>query len=423
MNQQLIDRAYKVILENDKGSYTVPTKGLYPFQWNWDSCLSALAIAYFDEARAWREITSLFEHQWEDGMVPHIVFHEPDEGYFPGPEVWQTKRPTPTSGITQPPVAGHVIRLLLERGKDKELALQEARSLVPKVLAWHEWFYRCRDPQATGLAAVLHPWETGRDNSVDWDAPFEIVPTHGVESYQRRDTDHAKPEHRPTKNQYDRYIYLIQKFRSLNWDNAKLHDASLFCVVDPGFNAILIRSSKDMLEVAKAIGDSQTAARFGELAMLGEAALEGLWSSSMGQYLCFDRAAGRFIENSSVGGLMPILTTASHAREISSRLRSFREKCKYLVPSQDPQSPEFDGHRYWRGPAWLIINYLIKTGLEDCGEQEIANWILQDSLELIHKSGFAEYYHPITAQACGGGDFTWTAAMVIEFLYSSSGCS
>ena len=26
--------------------------------------------------------------QWPDGMVPHIVFHKPDPGYFPGPERW-----------------------------------------------------------------------------------------------------------------------------------------------------------------------------------------------------------------------------------------------------------------------------------------------------------------------------------------------
>ncbi len=64
--------AIEVLKENDQGTYTVPTKGLYPFQWNWDSCLTALGQAHFDEARAWAEIETLFEHQWPDGMVPHI---------------------------------------------------------------------------------------------------------------------------------------------------------------------------------------------------------------------------------------------------------------------------------------------------------------------------------------------------------------
>ena len=45
--------------------------------------------------------------------------------------------------------------------------------------------------------------------------------------------------------------------------------------------------------------------------------------------------------------------------------------------------------------------------------------IKHDSLELIEKGGFAEYYDPLSCAACGGGEFTWTAAMVIEFVNQS----
>ena len=55
--------AAEILSENDReGCYTIPTKGLYPFQWNWDSCLTALGWMYLDEDRAWREIETLFEH-------------------------------------------------------------------------------------------------------------------------------------------------------------------------------------------------------------------------------------------------------------------------------------------------------------------------------------------------------------------------
>ena len=33
---------------------------------------------------------------------------------------------------------------------------------------------------------------------------------------------------------------MLEHFRSLNWDTAKLHDTSPFQVVPPGFNAILL---------------------------------------------------------------------------------------------------------------------------------------------------------------------------------------
>lgn len=411
--------AADVLAENDRGTYTVPTKGLYPFQWNWDSCLTALGQARLDEARAWTEIETLFAHQWEDGMAPHIVFHVEDDGYFPGPGVWRTNRKrVQTSGITQPPVAGFAVRRLYERAKDKALAAQKAQALLPKIDKWHKWFYACRDPQGEGLAAIIHPWESGRDNSVDWDAPFARVPTDGIEPYERRDLKHADASQRPTKEQYDRYLWLVQLFRGLSWDNAKLHDASPFRVVDPGFNAILIRSCADLAALADALGEKALAAENRARAEKGLAALERLWSDDYGQYLCFDRAAGNLIGSPSVGGLLPVFARipAARAQAVARKLEELSTRARYLAPSHDPADSRFNAKRYWRGPVWLVVNYMIYDGLKAAGEKDMAAKIMASSLDLIGQSGFAEYYDPHTGAPCGGGRFTWTAAMVLEFL-------
>ena len=418
MTQALIEQAEQVLWQNDRGHYTVPTHGLYPFQWNWDSCLSALGMAHFDEARAWTEIDTLFAHQWPDGMVPHIIFHEEDDGYFPGPGVWQTGRDKPTSGITQPPVAGFAVRRLWETAQDKALANTRARALLPLIHAWHQWFFRCRDPEAVGLVAIIHPWESGRDNSIDWDAALDRVPTDGLEPFTRRDTQHANPDHRPTQAQYERYIWLIQKFRSLGWDNARLHDASPFQVVDPGFNAILIRSCSDLADLADQLDEPEIARQSRDYAARGVAAMEHLWSDAHSQYLCLDRTTGKLIESLSVGGLLAAFAAIppERAAAIASRIKELGEVTDFLIPSHDPRAAEFDGLRYWRGPAWLIVNYMIADGLSRAGQSEMVGRIVADSVRLIETSGFAEYYDPITAEPCGGGQFTWTAAMVIEFL-------
>ncbi len=414
----LAAQAVAILRENDRGSYTVPTKGLYPFQWNWDSCLTALGQRHVDEARAWTEIETLFAHQWPDGMVPHIVFHERDDGYFPGPDVWATGRPVPTSGITQPPVAGFAVKRLWEGAADRAAAEDRARALVPKVAAWHRWFFACRDPGAEGLVAVLHPWEAGRDNAVDWDAPFEGVPTEGIAPYTRRDTQHADPAHRPTKAQYDRYLWLVERFRGLGWDNARLHDASPFKVVDPGFNAILIRSAADLAALAAALGMDAIAAENRGHAARGLAALEGLWSDAHGQYLCRDRATGGLIDSASSGGILPAFAPIPPARAaaLAARVEALGGRARYLVPSQDPADPRFDPRRYWRGPVWLVVNYMIADGLMRAGQGAAAARITADSLDLIRASGFAEYYDPLDGAPLGGGRFTWTAAMVLEFL-------
>ncbi|MFV0359668.1 MGH1-like glycoside hydrolase domain-containing protein [Tropicimonas sp.] len=418
MKQDLINAAREVLRGTDRGSYTVPTNGLYPFQWNWDSVLSALGFAHFDEARAWTEIETLMAHQWPDGMVPHIIFHQMDDGYFPGPEVWNTGRPVPTSGISQPPVAGFAVRRIHDRARDKAMSAERARALLPRIHAWHEWFYRHRDPQGTGLVAIIHPWESGRDNSVDWDDAFTRVPTEGVQPFRRRDTAHANPEHRPTDEQYKRYIWLVQHFRNLNWDNARLHDASPFRMVDPGFNAILIRSCSDLAVLADELGEPDIARQSRAHAERGIAAMEILWNDALGQYACFDRAAGKLIDSPSVGGLLAAFCAIPQPRAaaIAARIGKLGETVRFLVPSHDPQAPEYDGKRYWRGPVWLIVNYMIADGLGAAGQTAMARRIEEDSIRLIEQSGFAEYYDPITAEPCGGGSFTWTAAMVIEIL-------
>ena len=417
----IFEHAAEVLRENDRGAFTVPTKGLYPFQWNWDSCLTALGQAQIDEDRAWTEIETLFGHQWDDGMVPHIVFHEDDDGYFPGPDVWGTGRDVPTTGITQPAVAGFAIRRLYCRARNKEMARKRALDLLPKVSRWHDWFYSMRDPQGTGLVAIIHPWESGRDNSMDWDDAFDRVPTDGIGEYRRRDTEHANPEHRPTKAQYDRYIWLVNHFRSLGWDNGKLHDASPFQVVDPGFNGILIRGCQEISELAAELGMDDIAAANRSYQDKGLSALSTLWSETHRQFVCYDRRAQSPIESPSVGGLLAIFADVSpeYARAVAERIESLSRTSKYIIPSHDPADPRFDAKRYWRGPAWLIVNYMISDGLMRAGEKRIAEQIVASSLDLIKASGFAEYYDPYTGEPCGGGRFTWTAAMVLEFLLLS----
>ena len=148
------------------------------------------------------------------------------------------------------------------------------------------------------------------------------------------------------------------------------------------------------------------------------AALEALWHDGFGQYVCHDRAKGELIESPSIGGLLAAFAPISEDRAaaLAKRIDDLSSRSTFLVPSHDPASPEFDSLRYWRGPVWLIVNTMIANGLDKAGQSDMADRIRTDSVRLILKSGFAEYYDPITAEPCGGGQFTWTAAMVIEIL-------
>ena len=152
----------------------------------------------------------------------------------------------------------------------------------------------------------------------------------------------------------------------------------------------------------------------------GLAALERLWSGTHGQYLCLDRTTGQLVDSLSVGGLLPAFAPLPEERAtaLAARLNIIGEQAGYLVPSHDLNEQTFDHLRYWRGPAWLIVNYMIADGLQNAGQTAIVERIRKDSLKLIEQGGFAEYYSPVDGTPCGGASFSWTAAMVMEFLNS-----
>ncbi|MGA1561253.1 MAG: MGH1-like glycoside hydrolase domain-containing protein, partial [bacterium] len=180
----------------------------------------------------------------------------------------------------------------------------------------------------------------------------------------------------------------------------------------------LIRSCFDLAALAEELEMDDVAQRNYAWARRGLDALENLWSDPHRQYLCQDRTTGQLIESTSIGGLLAVFAPIRHirAQAIAQRIEQISAECRFSIPSHDPADVRFDAKRYWRGPVWLIINYMINDGLEAADLEESSTKIVDDSLELIGSSGFAEYYDPKTGEACGGGRFTWTAAMVLEFL-------
>lgn len=404
--------ARNILIANDRGGYTVPNGRVYPFQWNWDSAFVALGFATFDRDRAWVEIETLFKAQWTDGFLPHIVFWQDDPGYFPGPERWASGTDPLTSGITQPPVAATVVRALWDQGGAEDRPRLEA--LFPKLMAWHRWFWRYRDRSGQGLVVALHPWETGRDNSPEWDRPGAAIDASHVAPYVRRDTSHLDASMRPTALEYDRYVALVDFGRERGWDHARIAAENPFQVADVGLTMILLRADRDLLALAEVLGREDDASDLRERIALAEQGVDWLWNEEVGAYGSRDLLTGEpsgFITSASFLSFYAGLKHPDRDARLLGHLDRIGARIKYLTPSLDPADPGFDMMRYWRGPVWAVVNYMIGQGLAETGHGAMAERVRSDTRDLIQTSGFYEAFDPTSGAPTGGDDFSWTAAI------------
>lgn len=409
----LVEEAIETLKANGRGDFTVPSADLYPYQWLWDAGFIALGWGQVSEGRAWQELFSAFKGQWPDGFLPHIVFHRPDPNYFPGPDVWQTHTVPPTSGITQPPVLATATLILYRQARDRELARNAAEELFPKLMAYHRWLYRARDPEGTGLVSILHPWESGMDNSAAWDEPLGRVLPAELPA-RRKDTSHVHSSERPSDDEYRRYLSLVVRFRDLRYDPSRLYFESPFRVVDVGFNALLHQANQDLRALAIELG-KPTEELDGWIRQ-GTQAFGRLWDDGEGLYFSLDAIAGSPIRVPTSAAFLPLYagtpdTTA--AQHLAFHLEAWGRAVNFLVPSLAPNHPRFDPRRYWRGPVWLNVNWMIEQGLTRYGHLELARRVREDTLRLLAASGFREYYHPQTGEGLGGRGFAWSAAVAL----------
>ncbi len=215
----------------------------------------------------------------------------------------------------------------------------------------------------------------------------------------------------------------MQHFRGLGWDNAKLHDASPFQIVDPGFNAILIRSCADLADLALELGEPALAAANRARARKGDrgdgAAVERAAPAS----ICASTASpASWSTAASIGGLMPVFAAIPRARA-HSIARTIEKLAGEVRATSCPRtiSPIRASirKRYWRGPVWLVVNYMIADGLAAAGETAVAEEITAVQPEADRGKRLCRILRPVAGEPLGGGRFTWTAAMVLEFLHEA----
>ncbi|GAA2206018.1 trehalase family glycosidase [Nonomuraea monospora] len=400
--------AVRVLASNWDGSYTVPSRRLYPHQWSWDSAFIAIGNARWSPRRARTELLSLFGAQWYDGRVPHIVFNPqvPEDAYFPSSDFWRTAAPSGvrTSGIVQPPVHALAAWKTYQAEPDRAFL----RRIYPRLVAQQE-FLRDQRRSDEGLISIVHPWESGMDNSPAWDLPLAAVETTAT-GFVRRDLQSVNADERPTDRDYVQYVEIAQAYRESGY-----REPGPFHVEDPLFNAAYGSAESTLATIAEELGlDPEPHRR--EAEALTKAMVRHLFDGKLFQPR--DMHSGTLLDSSSVAGLTPLLLPGLPPEVADALIGTAIDRFGLQsnpLPSYAMDAPEFEAARYWRGPSWVNVSWLVWQGLRE-RRPDLARTLADATMRAVSVSGFREYFNPLTLRGHGCRDFSWSAALILDIV-------
>jgi glycogen debranching enzyme len=174
-----------------------------------------------------------------------------------------------------------------------------------------------------------------------------------------------------------------------------------------------MRDERDLRALADQFGSAAERERLAERSARRQKGLDLLWHEQDRSYYCRDLVTQQLIPVRSYAGFLPLwggIHDRARAQQLADELGRWLALARYGAPTMAPDDAQFDQKRYWRGPVWAIINWMLGEGAADHGFDDLAERLRQDTRELIERSGFCEYYDPLTGDGLGGGIFSWTAA-------------
>ncbi|HEY1478685.1 MAG TPA: hypothetical protein VGF46_01565 [Gaiellales bacterium] len=369
-----------------------PDAAKFPAQFLWDSCWHAIALRHLDPAAARDELRTLMRAQEPDGFLPHtILWHRPVRfsRRFHYSLAHASDRRTRT---IQPPFVAFAWELVAQSSSDDPGFAQEG---IDALAAQHAWLARERDPDESGLVALISPDESGLDASPKFDALMGW-----------------------RASGFPGFAWHIHELRRGGF---RLDDVLLrggFCVQEV------------LTTVAHAVSQRSLARLSGEdahrvAAERSEQALyERCWDAGRG--LFFDRAypSGELQRVSTWASLAP-LALPGLPREMAERLAEHvadagEYALPWPVPSTAASEPAFRRRtapvpRYWRGETWLAGTWLVHHGLRQHGFDDLARGLARQAARLVAAHGLREYYDPVDSTPQGAQHFGMSA-LVLDMI-------
>ncbi len=149
-----------------------------------------------------------------------ILYSTRKKTYFPAADFYEiTRSPNApehigTSGMTQPPVHALSCYYIHQNSEHKLETTTFLKNILPKLMNFHRYLLTDRDPEESGLVTILHPWESGEDDSPIWDQTLSRISftKSDLPDFKRLDiiAVEGDSETIPSDDEYNKFIYMIE---------------------------------------------------------------------------------------------------------------------------------------------------------------------------------------------------------------------
>jgi len=359
----------------------------------------------YGEHRAVNGLQSIFNSQWKNGMLPQIRFVSGQKGYSPDAGEWGITREISgaamdTSGITQPPNPGFALWRIYENSKNKKELVPFLMKFYSHLKRYHKFLLTERDPDSEGLAAIFHPWASGSDNSPCYDELIErtrqALPDYEQRIMKRKDILRVIAEYRPGEKDYEAYGKLIGFYLEQNYDQGAIYRKCPFVVQDVMFNSMLVESIRSLARIAEVLSveDSNF---FGEMKenektaeRVAAAIRKKLYDEETGLFYNYDVRRQRLLKEKTMHCLIPLFGRVARNEQAQKMIEIMKKDYwpSTPVPTTALTSSKYDSRKYWRGPVWPVINWMLIRGLENYDEK-LAMELKTKTIEMIEE-GFGD---------------------------------
>ena len=347
----------------------MPNSGKYPWQWLWDSAFHAIIWSGLGDPRAVKELETLFALELPSGFIPHMGYQTDPSGSL---RQWHVPG---RSDITQPPMYGHALRVLHDRGFKVDHLYE------PATRGLNYLFEHRRDP-VSGLIRVVHPWETGTDDSPRWDGALDVPFSKPAWDVKKAELTH-----------------------SLQLSDGVAVGNPGFDVGSAGFSALVAFNAR---ELATLTGDGALMAKANALAD----AIDAQWiddKKTWGDVVIAGPKSSATVR--TLDALLPVLVSGNQAH-VDAAFAEVFNPASFARPfgpsSTAADEPSYEPDNYWRGNGWPPLTYLLSVAADRRGRTRDAARLARALVRDAEISGFGEYNNPENGTNRGATPQGWT---------------